>query len=634
MGDRKLSEIQTDVELYRTLVETSKELICLHEPNGVYIYLNPALNFLTGYLEDELIGRDFYDFIHPDDRERILEVSQIPVLLRNQPVPMEYRFRRKDGTYVWFQTLMQLILEEDGTVKNLHSTSRDISSRIELTRRLQQERKFSSLMSELAHVGAWEWYPTENSVFWSSEVFRIHERNELLGVNANIALQYTILQDRALVRRCFILAKEEGRSFSIEHRIKTESGKIRWVRTQGRPTTTVEGRVATVYGAIQDITLSKSVEEEIRLSERKFFQAFHSSGIGMALTNPEGATIEVNYSLAELLGYSKDELLKRNILEITFPEDLAEITANMEKLVRGEKESYQTVQRYVHKNGAIIWALLTVVLVRKNSGQPMFFVSQMQDITRRRNLENILREKNSRLKSISVHLQERIEQLEEFNQIVSHNMRSPIGNISTLVKFLEDAVDEEEKLEYLGYLKQTADQLLITLNDLVEVIKIRQTRKVAKEKIIVEEAFSKVRAMFQAQILEYNAEVIVDFKEAPEIRYSRVYLESILLNLFSNSLKYRDPSKSPILKYSTYWKNNAFVLEAADNGLGIDLDKYGNQIFKLNKTFHRDIDGKGIGLFMTKNQIESMGGEIYVESQPGIGTKFLIHLTKENEFVE
>ena len=111
------------------------------------------------------------------------------------------------------------------------------------------------------------------------------------------------------------------------------------------------------------------------------------------------------------------------------------------------------------------------------------------------------------------------------------------------------------------------------------------------------------------------------------IEYNPAYLESIILNLLSNAIKYRDPEKKPMVTINLFQENENVFLTVSDNGLGIDMEKHGDKLFGMYKTFHGNKNSKGIGLFITKNQIESMGGTIKVESEPGKGTTFEIKLS-------
>ncbi|TGK35918.1 PAS domain S-box protein [Leptospira gomenensis] len=503
----------TSETFYKFLVERSSELICYHEPGGNYIYVSPSVTPMLGYLPEELIGKTPYDFFNPLDRDRISKTSHEPVKQGKGIDLVEYQFLKKDGRYVWLQTIAQPILDENETVIGILTSSREYKG-------------------------------------------------------------LTTIVDESEQRRAL---------------------------------------------------------DEVRLSEEKFYNAFFYSGVGMAIVSLEGKWLEVNPHLTEIIGYTRDEILKLTFQDITHPDDLEEDLGLVRELLEGKRDTYRMEKRYFHKNGNTIWILLIVCMVRDANKKPLFFISQIQDITDRKNMLSALMEKNEALQNLSNRLAERNAQLEEFNQIVSHNLRAPIGNIFTLAGMLreKDGADKEELLESLEI---SAKDLMTTLNDIVEVIKIRRNLNIDAQTVSFQDAFFKVQNLLSAQIKEVGADIRYDFSAAPEILYPKVYLESILLNLLSNALKYSDPSKQTLISFVSFVEEKKIFLAVRDNGLGIDLKKYGHQIFKMNKTFHREKEGQGIGLFMTKNQIESLGGEITVESTPGKGTTFIVNFDKYNDF--
>jgi len=136
--------------------------------------------------------------------------------------------------------------------------------------------------------------------------------------------------------------------------------------------------------------------------------------------------------------------------------------------------------------------------------------------------------------------------------------------------------------------------------------------------------------LLQLQITQIGATVTTDFSKASSVVYPVIYIESIVLNLLSNALKYYSPDRKPLIHFETWRDENQVLMRVKDNGLGIDLDRYGHQVFKLRKTFHRHPESRGVGLFMIRNQIEAMGGEITVMSDVDIGTTFSINFGPES----
>jgi CHASE3 domain sensor protein/two-component sensor histidine kinase len=215
-------------------------------------------------------------------------------------------------------------------------------------------------------------------------------------------------------------------------------------------------------------------------------------------------------------------------------------------------------------------------------------------------------------------------QLDDFAHITSHNIRSSSGNISGLVGLLDEESSKEEYTQILQQLRIVANNLTLTLNELVDTLQVRQDVNIERQSIQFEEIFNKVKNSLSAEIIQTNAIIVGNFSQTPSIEYPRVYLESILHNLLSNALKYRHPDRVAEISISTFRKNNKTVMNVSDNGLGIDLKKFGESFFGFRKTFHYHPQARGIGLFMTKAQLEALGGSITVESEPDKGTTFTV----------
>lgn len=229
------------------------------------------------------------------------------------------------------------------------------------------------------------------------------------------------------------------------------------------------------------------------------------------------------------------------------------------------------------------------------------------------------------------HLAQQNRKLEDFANIISHNLRGPVGNLGSLLHFYKEEETPEGKEELIDKFEKTVDNIEGTLNDLLEIISIRHHSKNEREKLVFETVFSKILQTFEGEIMKTKAEIITDFSKAPEIEYTAIYLESIMQNLLSNALKYYSPERTPIIRFETYTTNDGVVLEASDNGLGIDLERHGSKIFGMNKVFHNHPEAKGVGLFITKAQIEGMGGNITINSQVNKGTTFTIIFNSTSE---
>lgn len=218
----------------------------------------------------------------------------------------------------------------------------------------------------------------------------------------------------------------------------------------------------------------------------------------------------------------------------------------------------------------------------------------------------------------------RNKQLDDFAHMTSHNVRGPASNISVLISMVNNDSPVSEFQLIFSKLEKVSKNLLDTLNELLGILQLKKNTAVEREKLSFHEVFFREEENLEGEILKCKAEFYYDFSSAPSIEYPKAYLESICHNLISNTLKYRSPDRNPIIQVRTEQKDGNIFLYVSDNGLGIDLNLFGDKIFGLRKTFHEHPDARGIGLFMTKTQIEVLGGKIDIQSKVGEGTTFTV----------
>ena len=217
-------------------------------------------------------------------------------------------------------------------------------------------------------------------------------------------------------------------------------------------------------------------------------------------------------------------------------------------------------------------------------------------------------------------------QLSDFAQITAHNLRSPIGNLGFLINFYENAKNEEEKDEIFSNFKSVAKNLQSTTNVLLESITIKSEGIENVQKIDLTKVFDHTKQLLTGEIKSTEAVVTSNFSEVAHVYYNPIYMDSIFMNLMGNALKYRHPDRIPEIHVKTIKRKNIVELIFTDNGLGINLKLQGSKIFKLHKTFHKHKDANGVGLFMTRNQIHAMGGDIRVESEEFKGSTFIVEI--------
>ncbi|HVW98537.1 MAG TPA: PAS domain-containing sensor histidine kinase [Mucilaginibacter sp.] len=223
-------------------------------------------------------------------------------------------------------------------------------------------------------------------------------------------------------------------------------------------------------------------------------------------------------------------------------------------------------------------------------------------------------------------LNDQNKRLQNFAYIVSHNLRSHSGNLQFMVNLHEESESAEDRAEVFAHIKSISASLATTVEHLNEIVMIHTDIDKERKTLEFEQVFKNVMSALQSNIDSTDARIEYDFTQCPAIEYIPAYLESIFQNLLTNALKYRHPDRRPVITCRTLKDNNHVYMLFEDNGVGIDMERYGDKVFGMYKTFHQNSDAKGIGLFITRNQIESMGGTIKVDSTVNVGTKFTIRL--------
>lgn len=273
--------------------------------------------------------------------------------------------------------------------------------------------------------------------------------------------------------------------------------------------------------------------------------------------------------------------------------------------------------RYPDHEGAPVYYEVQIQPVR--SGEEITGVlMSMRDITEKKMFE-LQREK------MTQELIQHNRSLEQFTYIVSHNLRAPLSNIIGLSQVLNlKGLDEEQQREFLEGIAVSSRKLDEVIIDLNSILHLRNSGEEKKEPVRFRQLLEDVRYALANASPGVPIHIISDFSAAERMLTVKSYLYSIFYNLVSNSIKYRRPGTDPVIRISSRMVAGRLELRFSDNGSGIDMERNGSKVFGLYKRFHPDIEGKGMGLYMTRIQVEKLGGSISVESVPGKGTTFNI----------
>ncbi|WP_178983529.1 sensor histidine kinase [Winogradskyella helgolandensis] len=488
-----------------------------------------------------------------------------------------------------------------------------------------QNNKVSLLnfIEEHAAIGTWEFNTKLEKITWSSQTKKIHEVPIDYDPSVELALSFYKNGDNLnKITKVFTDCIEKHEDYDIEVQIVTATGKAKWVRAIG--TAIIENNECIkVQGLFQDIDKKTKDSYALAFKEQQLRKTFETALIGMAILDLEGNWIDVNKSLCQTFGYTKDEFRTHTFMDISHPEDLRKGQRAMIDMLNGKLDYFETEKRYINKKGETIWTQLFTSIVRDSNNQPQHFVAQINDLTE-------IKKTSKKVSQLLVTTEDQNKRLLNFAHIVSHNLRSHYGNLDMLLDIVKMDLPETTNNELFPLIEQAVSNLGDTVVHLNEVAAINIQKDLKTEPLNLLHSFNKAMSSISALILDSKTSVSIAIEPDILIKGVPAYLDSVLLNFLTNAIKYKKPNEPAKIEIKTSTDTDFIILEITDHGQGIDLKKYGDKLFGMYKTFHQHEDSTGIGLFITKNQVEAIGGKIEVKSKVNEGTTFYIHLKKHD----
>lgn len=481
-----------------------------------------------------------------------------------------------------------------------------------------------NFIQDAVQVGTWEVNLSTMETTWSKVTYQIHEVPESIKPNFSQAIDYyKDPKSLKLVSEAFQNCAENGVQFDLELELTTARGNQKWVRAVGVPEMK-DGKYIKVSGVFQDITEKTKTLQTIALREEELRKTFEYAGIGMAIVDLNGKWVKVNQKLCNMFGYTEQEFLQKTFKDMTYHEDQDVSDKLINSLLNFEYENKQVEKRYVHKNGDVIWTLLNTSVIKNDDGTAKHLVSQINDIT-------LAKKAEERINALHKVTKEQNDRLLNFAHIVSHNLRSHSGNLEMLLDLMKYEEPEATQNSFFPLIGDAVNSLSETVANLNEVAILNTQINKELTELSLHTILEKAIGNVKGTILETNAIVNNNVPKDLKIKTVPAYIDSIVLNFFTNALKYRKEDVAPIITLeSKISEDGEFViLDIEDNGIGIDLERHGKKLFGMYKTFHKHKDSRGLGLFITKNQIEAIGGHIEVKSKINIGTTFSLYLKHE-----
>ena len=484
--------------------------------------------------------------------------------------------------------------------------------------KLKESNEKYDIVAKATSDTIWDWKIPEDSLTWNKGIKGIFGYNQDHVGNTskwwfdNIHPEDSIKMSIKL----YSFLEQKTEKWQDQYRFKCADNTYKYVLDRGFIIKNENGKAIRMIGALQDITKQKEEENRLKLLETVFTEARDSIIIAKAISNDHQIPIIVlsNPAFSKMSGYEHSEIIGKSL---NFFMGINSNSLEIEKLTQAIKyrnECFLEIILY-KKDGSEYWVRLSFIPVYNLEYDLSHWISILRDITEEKKLE---KEKEMLIQELTRNNKD----LKQFSYITSHNLRAPLSNLTGLLNLIDDVtIENEDVKEIINGFKVSTHLLNETINDLAKAITIKDSPSIQNEKLKIQNIFKNTLNQISTRVETIKPTINIDYGNVTTINANKVYLESIILNLFTNSLKFRSKNRDLIIDISVSELNNIITIKFKDNGIGIDLERHGNKIFGLYQRFHNYQDSKGLGLFLVKSQIEAMKGTISVQSQAEKGNK-------------
>lgn len=467
----------------------------------------------------------------------------------------------------------------------------------------------------------WDWDIKTGGFIWNKGIQEVfgYDRKDV-GDNLQWWFEKIHPEDSLKMSvKLYSFIEQKTEKWQDYYRFMCADGNYKYVFDRGFLVMDEEKNVVRMIGAIQDITKQKEEEQRLKLLETVITQAKDTVIITEAgdIEKELPKIVFVNPAFTKMTGYKPKEVVNKSakilMNKFSLRKDIKKLAEALKK-----KESFSFESLNKRKDKTEYWVNVSMIPITDKDNQHSHWISIQRDIS-------VEKEREKEREQLISELTQNNKDLKQFSYITSHNLRAPLSNLTGLLNLVEDIpVENLELKEILNGFSKSTSQLNETINDLVNVIIIKDSPSIQKEDIVIKDVFENVFNQLSFLIGLKKPIIKMDLHETQTISLNKSYIESILLNLMTNSLRYLDPKRPLKIWISSKKTANETILTFKDNGIGIDLKRNKDKIFGLYQRFHDYPDSKGLGLYLVKSQVESMGGKISVDSIVGEGTTFTI----------
>ena len=551
----------------------------------------------------------------------IVAVVAHQIIFTNCSAPMQERLLRYSYVKDFILVLLSGLVFRNIIYRN-ELKNKDVVEKLKLTNvEIKESNERYDIVAKATSDTIWDWKMEDDSFIWNKGIQGIFGyKKEDIGKTSKWWFDRIHPEDSLKMSvKLYSFLEQKTEKWQDEYRFQCADGSYKYVFDRGFLVKDGDEKPIRMIGAIQDVTKQKEEEQRLRLLETVITQTKDAVMITDIDTSKNAIPniIFVNSAFTDMTGYPDEDVIGKSP-EIFFGKksDILEFD-KLKTAIQGYKECFVETISY-KKSGDEFWVNFSMIPVTNKDGEHSHWISIQRDVTEEKDKE---KEREQLIRELT----QNNKDLKQFSYITSHNLRAPLSNLTGLLNLIEDINIEDPELKEIitGFSKST-HLLNETINDLVKVIIIKDNPSIQKEKVLIKDIFENVFNQLSFLISVHKPILKIDLEDVTILDINKSYLESIFLNLLTNAIKYRDPSRQLKVTIATKVEDDNLIITFKDNGIGIDLEKNKEKIFGLYQRFHNYPDSKGLGLYLVKSQVESMGGTISVASTVGKGTTFKI----------
>jgi PAS domain S-box-containing protein len=619
--ERLSAAVRRRNEQVRAMTEALPLISFSQAPSGRIVYVSPQWAAYTGLAGANARSQNWRAQLHPDDLTAVA-TSFARARRDRRAWTAQLRLRAADGQFRWHLARSLPVFDEQQRLSRWYGTLTDVHEQQELAERLRRSEQQFRFLADAVPLFTWA-ATAAGQIDYANQRFLDYTGQTPGEVVRGGWLALVHPDDQELTKQRWAESMRTGIDCQVEHRVRGVDGQYRWFLVRATPMRDAEGRIVKWYGSSTDIQEQYTLQDELRRSEEQF--RFLADSIPQLVWTLDAAgTVEfLNEGWVEYTGMGVKQVQQEGWGVLVPPAEREEAIRTLADNVRLGRYHQQEHRLRRAADGQYRWHLHRARPLRDAVGRIVRWFGTSTDIDDQKRFQHELEERNAELLRIN-------QDLDNFVYTASHDLRQPIDNMAGIFQELARSAryDDPDAPALVTMFEHSLEQIYTTIQELAALVQVqKQALHAAPEEVRLERLTQEVLHSIGEQVRAAGAVVETDFSALPAVEFVRPNLQSVLYNLLSNAVKYHDPGRPPRIRVWTELDDaGQAVLTVQDNGLGIDLARYGQELFQLFRRFHDHVPGSGTGLYLVQRLVQAHGGRLEVDSQLGVGTTFRIRL--------